>query len=146
MLSHDFKTALEAYIAEMARPRRVGETYSDKANREYAATESLLSAITNQEEAIIAYDSLGDADRAMGNYFSDCPDGAAYHPHESSGAAYCLLDEGTAVLVAWDDSGFWDVTFCSEEVAAREIDARNAEYGEDECDVGDDDAAEDCED
>jgi hypothetical protein len=129
MLSHDFKTALEAYIAEMARPPGFGETIVSKTNREYSATESLLAAITNQEEAILAYDSLDDADRTMGTHFSDCPDDAAYHPHESSGAAYCLLNDGSAVLVAWNDSGFWDVIFCSEEVAAREIDARNAEYG-----------------
>jgi hypothetical protein len=137
-LSDSFKTALESYIAEMARPQNREEDFTVKLNREYAATESLLASITNQEEAIVAYDSLDDADRTMGNHFSDCPDGAAYHPHESSGAAYCLLNDGSAVLVAWSDSGFWDVTFCSEEVAAREIDERNAEY--------DDGEEEDCED
>jgi hypothetical protein len=132
MLSRDFKIALEAYIAEMARPRGATESNSAKMDSEFFAQEKLLQAITTQEEASLAYDSLDDSDRAFGNHFSDCPDGAAYHPHESSGAAYCVLNDGSAVLVAWNDSGFWDVTFCSEEEAAREIDERNAEYSPEE--------------
>ncbi len=125
MLSEDFRAKLAAYIDTMADPRA---SYA----QECEAAENLANALNSADEFALAYDSLEDASRTIGNMVADNADDAAYHPHESSGAAYIVLGDGSAILASWNDSGFWDVESCSEEKAQREIDARNAEYCEGE--------------
>lgn len=125
MLSEDFRAKLATYIDIMADPRA-------RYAAECEAAENLVNAINSAKEFNLAYDTLDDADRTLGNMVADNADGAAYHPRESSGAAYIVLGDGSAILAAWNDSGFWEVESCSEEAARREIDARNAEYGEEE--------------
>ncbi len=120
-----FRKALEHYVATMANPQA---TLFD----ENAAAELLCVAIETRSQAQMAFDALEDASRTMGSHVADNADGAAYHPWESSGAAYIELSDGFAIFAEWDDQGFWEIDFPTIKNAEREIEAMNLEWGEEE--------------
>ena len=71
-------------------------------------------------------DQLGE--REVGGYIADNADTAAFHPHESSGAACVYVDAETAVCVDWTDDGFYDVSFMPAADADAAIMALNEMY------------------
>lgn len=115
-----FKTAISAY----------------KADPSFETAEAMLWSIRTRGQAQIAYEALDDAgynsSRIVGRHVADNADEAAYHPNESSGAAYVLLEDGFTIFAQWSDAGFWDVDFPTEHNAKMEIEAMNDEYGEED--------------
>ena len=121
----DFSKALAVYIDAMANPK---SGISD----EHRAAESLCNAIETKAQAQIAFDSLDDAERIMGNYVADNAISDFIAPEESAGIAALYLDDGFAIVASWDSQGFWYVTF--ETIADSEtmVDDMAAEYAPEE--------------
>ncbi len=120
-----FREAFERYIAAVANPLA-------KLADETQAAETMLASIQTRGQAQWAFDALEDASRTMGSHVADNADGAAYHPWESSGAAYIALSDGFAIFAQWDNSGFWEIDFPTIENAEKEIEVMNQEYAEEE--------------
>ena len=130
MLSPSFSPVFANWVETMASPNTT-------LTMEYDATTAMLNGMETQADAQAAFDSMDDASRVMGQWATDNNFSAAYHPVESSGAAYVLLEgDGTAIFASWDDAGFWDVTFCTQEEARLEINRLDAEYDfNEDCDL-----------
>lgn len=122
MLSPTFTPIFSNWVETMASPNTT-------LAMEYDATATMLNGMMTREDAQAAFDSMDDASRAMGQWVTDNNFNATYHPCESSGAAYVLLEgDWTAIYASWSDDGFWYVYFCSQEEARMEINRLDAEY------------------
>lgn len=116
-----FSKALALYIDTMANPK---SGISD----EYAAAENLCAAIETKAQAQIAFDSMDDASRTIGNYVADNATDSAFHPEESEGCAYIVLDDDSAIWAEWDSYGFWYVTITTRQKAYKEMESKALEY------------------
>lgn len=116
-----FSQALAQYIDVMANPRA-------SVTDEHTAAENVCAAIETQSQAQIAFDSMDDASRFIGNYVVDNSDDMATLPHESEGCAYMVLSDDSAIWAEWDSYGFWYVDFVSRAKAYREMEARAIEF------------------
>lgn len=116
-----FSRALAVYIDTMANP-------AADFSQEYVAAERVCAAIETKAQAQIAFDSMDDASRIMGNHVVENATDSASHPHESEGCAYIVLDDDSAIWAEWDSYGFWSVSFMTESEAYQEMEGMTRAY------------------
>lgn len=109
-----------------------GCAYNYSAQAYGKAMDDLLASIQTGSDAQKAYDALmcasENACRIMGNHVADNATDSAYHPEESEGCAYLVLDDDSAIWAEWDSYGFWYVTVTTQPEAYKQMEAKALEY------------------
>ena len=86
---------------------------------EYIAQEKALQACVTAADWQAAYDAFGE--RTIAELVCQWADEASFGPAEGEGAAMIVIDDGSAIVAEWFDSGRYDVTFTTAEKAAAAI-------------------------
>lgn len=120
MLTNAVKNGIEAYQ----------QIPYDKGAIKLEAMESVLHDCQTQDDWQTCIDEFGE--RYVGSYIADNADDLTSHPYESSGIAYIKMTEATAIMVEWNDQGFYDVEFTALNWVKELIMEYDAEFNEED--------------